>query len=107
MVYPTNAFDSRLRGDQVPLGSSPTESQKKKKKIEVVAHSELLSLQLHHDQHQDLRCVRCYARRLGDSRRNAHANFESSSCPRARAETDIARDCVAVASPLSFFFTTP
>ena len=30
MVYPANAFDSRLRGDQVPLGSSPTKSQKKK-----------------------------------------------------------------------------
>ena len=42
MVYPTNAFDSRLRGDQVPLASSPTKSQKKKKDIELVAHSELL-----------------------------------------------------------------
>ena len=44
MVYPANAFDSRLRGDQVPLGStsSPTKSQKKKKDIELVAHSELL-----------------------------------------------------------------
>ena len=41
MVYPTNAFDSRLRGDQVPLGSSPTKSHKKKD-IELVAHSELL-----------------------------------------------------------------
>ena len=29
MVYPANAFDSRLRGDQVPLGSSPTKSQKR------------------------------------------------------------------------------
>ena len=29
VVYPANAFDSRLRGDQVPLGSSPTKSQKK------------------------------------------------------------------------------
>ena len=29
VVYPGNAFDSRLRGDLVPLGSSPTKSQKK------------------------------------------------------------------------------
>ena len=29
VVYPANAFDSRLRGDQVPLGSSPTKSQKR------------------------------------------------------------------------------
>ena len=28
VVYPANTFDSRLRGDQVPLGSSPTKSQK-------------------------------------------------------------------------------
>ena len=28
MVYPANAFDSGLRGDQVPLGSSPTKSQR-------------------------------------------------------------------------------
>ena len=29
VVYPANAFDSRLRGDLLPLGSSPTKSQKK------------------------------------------------------------------------------
>ena len=29
MVCPANAFDSRLRGDKVPLRSSPTKSQKK------------------------------------------------------------------------------
>ena len=29
VVYLFNAFDSRLRGDLVPLGSSPTKSQKK------------------------------------------------------------------------------
>ena len=29
LVYPANAFDSRLRGDYLPLGSSPTKSQKK------------------------------------------------------------------------------
>ena len=29
VVYPANAFDSRLRGDWEPLGSSPTKSQKK------------------------------------------------------------------------------
>ena len=29
VVDPANASDSRLRGDQVPLGSSPTKSQKK------------------------------------------------------------------------------
>ena len=34
VVYPANAFDSRLRGDKAPLGSSPTKSQKKKKTIE-------------------------------------------------------------------------
>ena len=28
MVYPANALDSRLRGDWVPLGSSPIKSQK-------------------------------------------------------------------------------
>ena len=28
LVYPANAFDSRLGGDWVPLGSSPTKSQK-------------------------------------------------------------------------------
>ena len=28
VVYPANAFDSCLRGDWVPLGSSPTKSQK-------------------------------------------------------------------------------
>ena len=28
-VYPANAFDSRLRGDWVPLGSNPTQSQKR------------------------------------------------------------------------------
>ena len=28
-VYQANAFDSRLRGDLVPLGSSPTKSQKR------------------------------------------------------------------------------
>ena len=33
MVYPANAFDSHLRGDWVPLGSSPTKSQKKKKRL--------------------------------------------------------------------------
>ena len=32
VVYPANAFDSRLWGDKVPLGSSPTWSQKKKKR---------------------------------------------------------------------------
>ena len=38
VVYPTaaNAFDSRLQGDQVPFGSSPTKSQKKKKKSTAV-----------------------------------------------------------------------
>ena len=30
MVYPANAFDSRLRGDQVPLGSGSTKSQKER-----------------------------------------------------------------------------
>ena len=30
MVCPANAFDSRLLVDKVPLGSSPTNSQKKK-----------------------------------------------------------------------------
>ena len=30
MEYPANMFDSPLRGDSVPLGSSPTKSQKKK-----------------------------------------------------------------------------
>ena len=30
VVYPANAFHSRLRGDQVPLGSSPTKSQKER-----------------------------------------------------------------------------
>ena len=30
VMYPPNAFDSRLRGDKVPLGSSPTKSQKKR-----------------------------------------------------------------------------
>ena len=29
VVYPANAFDSRLRGDWVLLGSSPTKFQKK------------------------------------------------------------------------------
>ena len=29
VVYPANAFDSRLQGDLVPLGSSPTNSQRK------------------------------------------------------------------------------
>ena len=29
MVYPANAFDSRLRCDSVPLGSSPTKSQRR------------------------------------------------------------------------------
>ena len=29
VVHPANAFDSRQRGDSVPLGSSPTKSQKK------------------------------------------------------------------------------
>ena len=29
MVYPANAFDSGLRGDYAPLGSSSTKSQKK------------------------------------------------------------------------------
>ena len=27
VVYPANAFDSRMQGDQVPLGSNPTKSQ--------------------------------------------------------------------------------
>ena len=31
MVYPADAFDSRPRGDLVPIGSSLTKSQKKKK----------------------------------------------------------------------------
>ena len=82
LVYPTNAFDSRLRGDQVPLGSSPTKSQKKKK--DRTCRSLRTSLQLHHDQHQDLRCVRCYARRLGDSRRNAHAKAQAALEPGLR-----------------------
>ena len=30
MVYPANVFDSCLRGDSVPLGSSPTNLKKKK-----------------------------------------------------------------------------
>ena len=30
LVYPANAFDSRLRGDYLPLGSGPTKSQKKR-----------------------------------------------------------------------------
>ena len=29
VVNPSNAFDSRLRGDQVPLGSSSAKSQKR------------------------------------------------------------------------------
>ena len=29
VVYPANVFDSRLRGDKVPLGSNSTKSQKK------------------------------------------------------------------------------
>ena len=33
VVYPANALDSRLRGDQVPFGSSPTKSQKKMKML--------------------------------------------------------------------------
>ena len=86
MVYPTNAFDSRLQGDQVPLGSSPTKSQKKKKKRYRTCCSlrTSLQLQLHHDQHQGLRCVRCYARRLGDSRRNAHAKAQAALEPGLR-----------------------
>ena len=87
MVYPTNAFDSRLQGDQVPLGSSPTKSQKKKKKKRYRTCCSLrtsLQLQLHHDQHQGLRCVRCYARRLGDSRRNAHAKAQAALEPGLR-----------------------
>ena len=28
VVYPANAFDSCLRDDKLPLGSSPTKSQK-------------------------------------------------------------------------------
>ena len=43
-----------------------------------------LQLQLHHDQHQGLRCVRCYARRLGDSRRNAHAKAQAALEPGLR-----------------------
>ena len=35
MVYPANAFDYRLRGDSVPLGSSPTKSQKEHLTMEV------------------------------------------------------------------------
>ena len=83
MVYPTNAFDSRLRGDQVPLGSSPTKSHKKKKDIELVAH---FRTSLQHDQHQGLglRCVRCYARRLGNSRRSAHAKAQAALEPGLR-----------------------
>ena len=30
MVFPADVFDSHLRGDWVPLGSSPTKCQKKK-----------------------------------------------------------------------------
>ena len=28
MAYPADAFDSRLRGDKVPLGGPPTKSQR-------------------------------------------------------------------------------
>ena len=37
VVYPANAFDSRLRGDWVPLGSSPTKSLKSAFRISVIA----------------------------------------------------------------------
>ena len=47
MMYPANAFDSRLCGDKVPLGSSMTKSQQKKKTFGLVARNHLsLSLPL-------------------------------------------------------------
>ena len=63
---------------------------------------QLLVCALDHHPDQSLRCVRCYARRLGASRRNAHAKAQAALGP--GLTTDIARDCAAIGSPLSFFF---
>ena len=48
VVYPANAFDSRLRGDWVPLGSSPTKSQKKKEHCGPQSHLSVPGPCVHH-----------------------------------------------------------
>ena len=57
----------------------------KKKDIELVAHSELLcNFIMINIKVFACRCVRCYARRLGDSRRNAHAKAQAALEPGLR-----------------------
>ena len=60
------------------------QNHKKKRKRYRTCCSLRTSLQLHHDQHQRLRCGRCYARRLGDSRRSAHAKAQAALEPGLR-----------------------
>ena len=47
VVFPANAFDSRLRGDWVPLGSNPTKSQNKKTE-EILVRSRLRLVHVTH-----------------------------------------------------------
>ena len=63
------------------------QKKKKEKDIELVAHSELLCNFIMINIKVDVfacRCVRCYARRLGDSRRNAHAKAQAALEPGLR-----------------------